>query len=322
MDRASKILSGVDKGMLGIEVAPWISPLVPKSAGYNVRIIDVFDRETLASRAQVGSAFLGKDTRLIEHVDFVGSATEIETLIPENLHGTFDYIASSHNFEHLPNPIKFLQGCQKVLRPGGLLTMAVPDRRACFDYFGRNTALGDWLDAHMSDSDCPTPRQKFDNQTRFALLTQFGTEVGAFEVGVPLTAVNLQSDLIEAFTKYYNQAPADGYEDAHCTVMTPASLELLLIEVRQLGFISFDIEEISEPQGCEFYVRIRFISNKAALSAAHFLNERTRLSQRVIEEYVRQAGILSPKARLRYYVRKIARSVRNFGRRVRNKPAR
>lgn len=51
MDRTAKIMTGLDKSMLGIEVAPWIAPIAPKAAGYNVRVMDVFDRPTLMARA-------------------------------------------------------------------------------------------------------------------------------------------------------------------------------------------------------------------------------------------------------------------------------
>ena len=49
---------------------------------------------------------------MIEEVDLVGSCTHIGKLVrARGEAGKFDYIVSSRNFEHLPNPIRFLQGC-------------------------------------------------------------------------------------------------------------------------------------------------------------------------------------------------------------------
>ncbi|OIQ69749.1 ubiquinone biosynthesis O-methyltransferase [mine drainage metagenome] len=114
-----------------------------------MRILDVFDRETLQKRGAADMQQNWRDMSLLDEVDYVGSATEVASLVPTELHGTFDYIVSSHNFEHLPNPIKFLQGCASLLKPGGLITMAVPDHRACFDYFRPHTVIGDWLEAYF-----------------------------------------------------------------------------------------------------------------------------------------------------------------------------
>ena len=89
---------------------------------------------------------------MIEDVDLVGSSTHIGELVrARGEAGTFDYVVSSHNFEHLPNPIRFLQGCAEALRPGGILSMAIPDRRACFDYFRPVTRLSDWIQAFVED---------------------------------------------------------------------------------------------------------------------------------------------------------------------------
>lgn len=47
--------------------------------------------------------------------------------------GSIDYVCSSHVLEHLPNPIAGLLEWHRVLRPGGLLYLVVPDRRHTFD---------------------------------------------------------------------------------------------------------------------------------------------------------------------------------------------
>ena len=136
MDRNEGVLKYITREQRGIEIGPFHNPLVPRRLGYRPVIVDVFDKETLRARA-LGDPNIPKDSiELIEEVDIVGSCTDLADLIRSKYDlGSFDYVVSSHNFEHLPDPIRFLRSCEMVLRPGGFLSMAVPDRRACFDYF-------------------------------------------------------------------------------------------------------------------------------------------------------------------------------------------
>ena len=62
--------------------------------------------------------------------------------------GTVDGIFHEHVLEHLPLRVGFLflQECRRVLRPGGVLRVAVPDAGACLDsYAGK--ASPDWADS-------------------------------------------------------------------------------------------------------------------------------------------------------------------------------
>ena len=184
----SAILNGITKDMRGIEIAPWFAPLAPKRHGFNCLVVDVFSKDELSKRAAADHNIPDKNVSLIEHVDIVGSATEISSLIPVSEHGTFDYIISSHNFEHLPNPIKFLRASGET----------------------------------------------------------------------------------------------STYEDAHCSVMTPASFELLILECRHLGLLSLEIESVSEPEGCEFFVRL--VNSRVACAVPDISAARTTLMRKTLEE--------------------------------------
>ena len=60
--------------------------------------------------------------------------------------GSLDYIASSHLFEHLPNPILTLCNWYQLLKPGGIIYLVVPDRRFTFDRFRARTPLSHLLE--------------------------------------------------------------------------------------------------------------------------------------------------------------------------------
>lgn len=266
MDRREKIIAGISRNDLGLEIAPWCRPLAAKRDGYNIKTLDIYDRATLMERARANPNFSPDLYDRIEEVDFVGSATELQELVPSELHGSFDYIISSHNFEHLANPIKFLQGCQTLLKPGGIVSMAVPDGRACFDYFRPETRIGDWLEAWLENRQKPTARQVFDHTAWNAVAKPRERDHIAFWVGVEPESVRIRGSIDNAFQAWRNRGAGNGYTDAHCTVMTPSSLALLIAECRHLGLITLDIESMSEPQGCEFVIRLRNGNENAALS--------------------------------------------------------
>jgi SAM-dependent methyltransferase len=46
---------------------------------------------------------------------------------------TMDFIVASHVIEHVPNPLGLLEGIHRVLRPGAVVVLLVPDRRHTFD---------------------------------------------------------------------------------------------------------------------------------------------------------------------------------------------
>ena len=285
MDRIDKLLAGIDKAQMGLEIAPWFAPVVAKKDGYNTRILDVFDRAVLLERAIADPAIPVASHALLEEVDFVGSATEITDLVPPELHGRFDYLVSSHNFEHLPNPIKFLQGCERILKPGGLVTMAVPDGRACFDYFRPHTVIGDWLEAYREDRSRPTPRQIFDHHATMSALQTARAPVTAWGPKKLPGTVLVTGDLREGYATWQAGQADSAYVDSHCTVMTPASLELLLTECRHLGLLTLEIESISATSGCEFFVRLRNGGRALAPATTEELNRvRSGMMQRIWNE--------------------------------------
>ena len=50
---------------------------------------------------------------------------------------TYDFVLSSHNLEHIANPLKALQNWKRVLKPRGFLLLVLPDKHRTFDIAGR-----------------------------------------------------------------------------------------------------------------------------------------------------------------------------------------
>jgi len=256
MDRVGELLKHITKEQRGIEIGPYHNPLASRKSGFQSIALDVFDTDELRRRAAADPNLSAEQSQRIEDVDLVGSATNIAELVEAKFSEVhFDYVVSSHNFEHLPNPIKFLHGCERVLKAGGILSMAIPDHRYCFDFYRPVTELSEWLDAFHEKRDRPTPGQVFRHGALHSLLRgQIAWSPADAEIATPAELLEISFADWQALTQ---SSDTDVYRDAHCWAFTPASLELMLTDLQYLGLLKFEVMEISEPNGCEFYVHLR-----------------------------------------------------------------
>lgn len=62
---------------------------------------------------------------------------------------TLDYVASSHVLEHVANPVAALAEWYRVLRPGGLIYLVVPDRRFTWEHERRLTPVEHFLEDYV-----------------------------------------------------------------------------------------------------------------------------------------------------------------------------
>ncbi len=85
---------------------------------------------------------------------------------------SLDYIASSHVFEHLSNPILALCDWYRVLKPGGIIYMVVPDRRFTFDHLRKRTSLSHLVhDFENNTTSCdPTHIGDFINNVDLSMM--------------------------------------------------------------------------------------------------------------------------------------------------------
>jgi len=90
---------------------------------------DVRDPVAIRSYFQDASASASFDGRL-DAQTFAGVASDSQ-----------DFVISAHVIEHLENPIGGIEQALRILKPGGRLVMAVPDRRHTFDQGRPATSL-------------------------------------------------------------------------------------------------------------------------------------------------------------------------------------
>lgn len=106
----------------GIEIGALGSPL-PVSASARVKYLD---RLPLAQLRQMYPEMDGQD---IPEPDIVDDGQSLGTVLDSSQ----DFVIANHFLEHCQNPLEALKNIYRVLHVGGLLYLALPDKRFTFD---------------------------------------------------------------------------------------------------------------------------------------------------------------------------------------------
>jgi SAM-dependent methyltransferase len=145
MDKRGRMLAEIDPSRgIGLEIGPLDSPIVTREMG-NVRYVDHASTEELKVKNR-GNRFVNLD-RIVD-VDFVWGARTLPELV--GAEGPFDYVIASHVIEHVPDLVGWLNEVRAILRPQGILSLAIPDKRYCFDHYRPPTTVADALEAYAA----------------------------------------------------------------------------------------------------------------------------------------------------------------------------
>lgn len=231
---------------LGLEIGPCHNPIAPKKKGFNVHILD-----------QCGAAELRKkykdhnlDLENIEKVDFIWKGEPYQKLIGKT--SCYDWIIASHVIEYVPDLIRFFQSCEALLKSAGTLSLVIPDRRYCFNYFSASSSTGSVLDAYAEKRVKPSQGQIFDH---FANASKLHGNI-AWSSDVKEGADELIHTFDGAKEQWTNSFDKKEEIDAHCWRFTPASFRLLISDLLNLGLINLEIKAEFPTTGCEFQVSL------------------------------------------------------------------
>lgn len=223
------MLEGIDlRNGKGIEIGPLTSPVVTKEQS-DVRYVDWTDQQGLRARYATDP---NVDGSKIVPVDAIWGDLSLKASLSGEV--GFDYVIASHVIEHVPDMIGWLTEVAEVLRPGGRLSLAVPDRRYTFDHLRQETRLGDLVEAWLRRNRRPAPASVFDFAANAAWV-----DVGEAWRGV-LDPAGLRHfvDLPRAL-QMSREAFEGTYHDAHCWVFTPPSLLRLLADLLDLDLLPY-----------------------------------------------------------------------------------
>jgi SAM-dependent methyltransferase len=247
-------LEGIDPSVMsGLEIGPLSRPLVDKRDGYRVKYVDHDSTEALRTRFADDPHVRPED---IAEIDFVirDGAGPLE-LINE----CFDYIIASHVFEHVPNPIRWLQEMYALLNPNGILSLIIPDRRFIFDIIRPQSSLGEWLESYYTGRQRPTFSNVFDQNYYWRQTDPAAVWAGKFDPW------RLDAPKSKAETLWYakHTLSQSDYLDVHCNIVTDTEFAFLFSGLKDYDLTRFALLSLRpcEPNDIEFFVRLQKVTS-------------------------------------------------------------
>jgi SAM-dependent methyltransferase len=231
---------------VGLEIGASHNPLLLKSEGHDIRIADHLDQAGLIAKYE-GLRPTGR----IEHVDYVLKPGRLT----ESIDDRFDYILASHLLEHTVCMISFLQDCQELLKPGGVLSLALPDKRYCFDRLRERTSLGRVIDVYHAQPLVHSYGSVIEHNLNMVTknlvmksdaVAWYCDAPGELNLRVPLQIARQRADT----------AASGIYVDTHNWVLTPHHFRLLVHDLFTLGYIDLHVRSFTNTIDHEFFVQL------------------------------------------------------------------
>jgi SAM-dependent methyltransferase len=244
---------------VGVEIGPRESPLVTHAHG---RILYADYADTATIRATLPHPSI--DPARVVDIDIVTGGGKLSAAMTEQV----DYIVASHVAEHVPDLLGWLADLHVVLKPGGTLGLAIPDRRFTFDRYRAESNIAEAVEAFVLGYERPSLRQIFDSAWQAVPM-----EVAEGWHGGPDEAASLRHRMgkLKPALNLVREVNASGrYNDAHCWVFTPASFLEFFDHAAQLGLLPYELEQFlpTEEGGYEFYAVFRRVESDHAAATA------------------------------------------------------
>lgn len=229
MTHEEKVARWIGTGKIGVEIGAFKTPIPGIKPFYVDRFAEFAGERCLAD-------FLGDATALPFHDD------------------SLDYVVSSHVLEHVANPIAALAEWYRVLRPGGIIYMVVPDRRYTWDHARALTTV----DHLLEDFDRGTTPVDATHIDEFVTGVDWSTYSPATP---PADVPGKQAELMAI----YHAAVSAGREiNIHFHVFEPANLDGLITRLSEWPRTRFQWRVVDRaerfptgnPNGCLIVIHV------------------------------------------------------------------
>ncbi len=261
MDRKSIVTSGLDLAAPGLEIGPSHNPVTAKRDGHNVVILDYQSADELRAK------YLPDDIDLssIEEVDYVWHGEPYVELLGDR---RFAWIIASHVIEHVPDLIGFLQNCQSVLADGGVISLAIPDRRYCFDYYRPLSSIGAVIDAYFAKRTQPTVGTAVDYYLNVVRRGGKTAWYKGFRGDDEFVHTLEEARRVSAARDPFAISPT---LDPHIWCFVPHSLRLMIEDLFQLDYIEVREHRFTPTHLTEFYLQLSRSGEGPAMSRLELL---------------------------------------------------
>ncbi|MDQ8197552.1 class I SAM-dependent methyltransferase [Pelagicoccus enzymogenes] len=147
---------------------------------------------------------------------------------------SLDYVASSHVLEHSANPTKALIEWYRVLRPGGIIYLIVPNKQHTFDRPRKTTSVKHLLEDYFNDTNDKDPSHIDD----FC----FGIDWTVIDPNTPKSEINKEREKHANF--YRNELINDREINLHFHVFEPDQLVHYIKSINEHKQIPITLEPV------------------------------------------------------------------------------
>lgn len=246
MDRVEWLKLGIPLDLSGLEIGPLDRPIMPRP-GSAVLYADHLDQSGLRQKY---ARHEHVDKAAIPHIDIVLDGVPLGEAVGNN---RLNYVIASHVIEHVPNPIAWLNELHDLLVDGGTISLAIPDRRQCFDALRRESTAAEWLDAYLLGHTRPSPARIFD-----ALSHEVTFEGGISWIRpAHLSDLKLSRTTEHAYHIARQVFESGEYFDVHCWAFIPETFSNLMRSLTSAGLLALTLEAMTDTVGNEFLVRLK-----------------------------------------------------------------
>lgn len=237
----------------GLEIAPLHKPLASKQ-DWDVSYVDIVSTDQLIEHYAHDEAVPDED---IVEVDFPLTDADgtIRSLAEVAKAGApFDWVIASHVIEHVPDLITWLDDIASLLRDGGALVLAIPDRRYSFDAYRPQTTVGQMLQAHHQGDVVPSVRAVYDALYTASSITPAEAWAGR-RTGLAKSRIHPLRQVLSLVER----AKQGEYIDTHVWTFRPSTFIEQINELGQMGMCDFVVEKVrnTRPGELEFYAVLR-----------------------------------------------------------------
>jgi SAM-dependent methyltransferase len=241
----------------GLEIGPLHSPIVTRDDA-DVRYVDVHLTPALKAYYATHPGAPVDDIVEVDYALIEGGRTRT---LPEAVavDAPFAWVVASHVVEHVPDLVGWLADVAEVLADDGVLVLAIPDRRFCFDARRPPTTVGQLLQAHLDGDARPSVRAVFDHFDQAADI-----DLAACWRGEPTDPARIIHGTGYAWERVVEGQATGEYQDCHVWLFSPAELVAQLATLARLGQLDLALDALdpTPPGDVEFYVALRRVPRR------------------------------------------------------------
>src|ERR1700712_4627387 len=151
----------------------------------------------------------------------------------------FRTIFSSHNIEHMPCVVTFLNNLEQLLDDDGCIYFVIPDKRYCFDYYKKETDIYDVLQLFYEKNSRPRLMDVLKMKTQSTHNDSYA-HWSSDNHGID----HSEASLVQLYEPILRQYNTGVYIDAHVSTFTPHSFMKIIGMLSKLKLINLEVHKL------------------------------------------------------------------------------